>query len=117
MNFFIFFKSKITISFLLFIVCASNGLAQETDVVYLAGEKVVKCTLLDITSKKVKYRDKAGKIISTDTDDAIMVFNKVGDFIIFPKKDIDPFLSSQFIRSTKLPQADFFITLEKKLLK
>ena len=112
-----YLKPIIAIILYFFITISSEAqFAQLREDIYMKDESSFSIGLLDLTTGKIKYKNEANKVKSVDSDQVLMVFNKVGEFIIFPTKEMNAHRADNFVKNATLPPSDLLITSDKKLI-
>src|SRR5690606_29544643 len=91
-------------------------LARLRDDIYLADESSMNVALKDISSKTIRYKNEKNKTRKLKSTEVLVIFNKVGEFIIFPKENLNASNTTEFLNSSILPQADIIVTLDKKII-
>lgn len=89
--------------------------AQDTDVIYLVDETLVKGNLVEISTKKIKYTNDSKQVRSYDAEEVIMLVNRAGNYIVFPLQAAGT-MPDEFMKATSKPPIDYLITLEKKVI-
>lgn len=91
--------------------------AQERGIIYLIDESAIGgIALVDISDKKVKYRNSTGKQNTLGTAQVVLVFNEAGNYLTFPQIDKQKSGLELFVSSKNTRQADFIITLDQRVM-
>lgn len=87
---------------------------QQEDYIYLVDETSVKCNLLELTNKKIRYKNRSNKVRTYNLEEVLMIFNKTGEYIAYPRNEVTK--GVDFINSPKKSSIDLLITLDQKVI-
>ena len=98
--------------FLLLLAGPLTVWGQQQDNIYLIDETAIKnVEILEIDSKKVKYRTKNGKDQAINTKQVAMTFNSRGNYLIFPSDDAQ--MQTFFAADERATKTDLIVTLSE----
>jgi hypothetical protein len=104
------------VSFIFIFMLCERLNAQVPDYIYQADEYLNKGNILEISLKRIKYKNEFGEVRSRNLEEVLMVFNRTGDYLIFPDKQLTKNRIAEFVNPVFSYKSDLLITLEKKII-
>ncbi len=89
-------------------------LGQDKQIIYLVDESVLQGKIVELTARRLKYQTAPDQTKTIEAREVMMVFNKEGNFLLFPP--ISDEAARSFLNSRNALKNDLIINLDKQVI-